>query len=84
MYLGSSDIGNVSTKVPAIHPVAAILDSGALDHTPEFAAAAAGPRGRHTMLAAEALACTAADVLLGPGLADSAWSDLPRKAAAGR
>ncbi|MFF3164426.1 hypothetical protein [Streptomyces sp. NPDC003273] len=45
----------------------------------------AGPRGRATMLAAaEALACTAADVLLEPGLADSAWSDLRPKEVAGR
>ncbi|MEV5735806.1 amidohydrolase [Streptomyces sp. NPDC052292] len=85
VHLGSSDIGNVSTRVPAIHPFVAILDSGASDHTPEFAAAAAGPRGRATMLAAaEALACTAADVLLEPGLADSAWSDLRLKEVAGR
>ncbi|GGX84435.1 amidohydrolase [Streptomyces minutiscleroticus] len=84
VFLGSSDIGNVSTRVPAIHPFVAILDPDASDHTPEFAAAAAGPRGRRTMLAAaEALACTAADVLLTPGLADSAWADLRRRAEAG-
>lgn len=84
VYLGSSDIGNVSTRVPAIHPFVAILDEDASDHTPEFAAAAAGPRGRRTMLAAaEALACTAADVLLTPGLVEDAWADLRHKAATG-
>ncbi|MFF8101536.1 hypothetical protein ACF07S_17555 [Streptomyces sp. NPDC016640] len=42
VYLGSSDIGNVSTRVPAIHPFVAIMDDGS-DHTPEFATAAASP-----------------------------------------
>lgn len=85
VYLGSSDIGNVSTVVPAVHPFVAVLDApGASDHTPEFAAAAAGPVGRRTMLAAaEALACTAADLLLVPGLVESAWSELRAAAAAG-
>ncbi|MFF1478112.1 amidohydrolase [Streptomyces sp. NPDC058301] len=84
VYLGSSDIGNVSAKVPAIHPFVAILGPDASDHTPEFAAAAAGPRGRAAMLAsATALACTAADVLLAPGTAEQAWSSWRAKAAAG-
>jgi amidohydrolase len=74
VYLGSSDIGNVSTRVPAPHPFVAIMDSSASDHTPEFAAAAAGPRGRTVMLAAsEALACTAADVLLDTTVREEAW-----------
>ncbi|GGU39548.1 hypothetical protein [Streptomyces lavendofoliae] len=65
--LGSSDIGNVGTRVPSIHPFVAIMGADASDHTPEFAEAAAGPRGRQvTPAAAEALACTAADVLLRP------------------
>jgi amidohydrolase len=34
IYLGSSDIGNVSGRVPAIHPFVAIMDSGGSDHTP--------------------------------------------------
>ncbi|MFG2721517.1 amidohydrolase [Streptomyces sp. NPDC048416] len=74
VYLGSSDIGNVSTRVPAIHPFVAIMDDGS-DHTPEFAAAAASPRARTVLLAAAgALACTAADVLLHAGLRDEAWA----------
>jgi amidohydrolase len=85
VYLGSSDIGNVSVRLPAIHPFVAIMDSDASDHTVEFAEAAAGPRGRLAMLAAaEALACTAADVLTDPGLRERAWDRLREQAAAGR
>ncbi|MDQ1034957.1 amidohydrolase [Streptomyces sp. V3I8] len=84
VYLGSSDIGNVSTRVPAIHPFVAIMDESGSDHTPQFAEAAAGERGRVAMLAAaRALACTAADVLLTPEVAERAWRCLREKAAAG-
>ncbi|WP_217237966.1 amidohydrolase [Streptomyces sp. AC555_RSS877] len=76
VYLGSSDIGNVSGRVPAIHPFVAIMDPDGSDHTPEFAAAAASDRGRAAMLAsAEALACTAVEVLLSPEVRDQAWQD---------
>ncbi|MEU6547983.1 amidohydrolase [Streptomyces sp. NPDC046859] len=74
VYLGSSDIGNVSGRVPAIHPFVAIMDSGGSDHTPEFAAAAASERGRHVLTAVvEALACTALDVLGDADLRARAW-----------
>ncbi|MFD8237151.1 amidohydrolase [Streptomyces sp. NPDC059696] len=75
VYLGSSDIGNVSTRVPAIHPFVAIMGEDGSDHTPEFAAAAASPRAREVLVAAtEALACTAADVLLSGALREEAWA----------
>ncbi|MEV8596042.1 amidohydrolase [Streptomyces sp. NPDC052012] len=75
VYLGSSDIGNVSTRLPAIHPFVAIMGADGSDHTPEFAAAAASSRAREVLLAAtQALACTAADVLLEPGLRRAAWA----------
>lgn len=74
VQLGSSDIGNVSTRVPAIHPFVAIMDDGS-DHTPEFAAAAASPRARDVLVAVTgALACTAADVLLSADLRERAWA----------
>ncbi|WP_030042713.1 amidohydrolase [Streptomyces resistomycificus] len=76
VYLGSSDIGNVSGRVPAIHPFVAIMDPEGSDHTAEFAEAAASERGRRAMVAAaEALACTAAEVLLRPDVRDRAWQD---------
>ncbi|MET9429007.1 amidohydrolase [Streptomyces sp. NPDC003036] len=85
IYLGSSDIGNVSNRVPAIHPWVSIMDlEDGADHTPRFAAAAASPRARRAMLAAaEALACTAADVLLRTEVQERAWACLRDKAAAG-
>jgi metal-dependent amidase/aminoacylase/carboxypeptidase family protein len=77
VYLGSSDIGNVSGRVPAIHPFVAIMDAGGSDHTPEFAEAAASQRARRVLLAVvEALACTAADVLGDAALRDRAWAEL--------
>lgn len=75
VYLGSSDIGNVSTRVPAIHPFVAITGEDGSDHTPKFAEAAASPRAREVLIAAaSALACTAADVLLSGALREEAWA----------
>jgi amidohydrolase len=50
VYLGSSDIGNISAAVPAIHPFVAITGADRSDHTPHFATAAASPAGRAAML----------------------------------
>jgi amidohydrolase len=75
IYLGSSDIGNVSGRVPAIHPFVAIMDSGGSDHTPEFAAAAASEPAREVLMAVvEALAGTALDVLGDADLRAHAWA----------
>ncbi|MFF9912615.1 amidohydrolase [Streptomyces sp. NPDC013457] len=85
VYLGSSDFGNVSTRVPGIHPWIAVMDADGSRHSPEFAEAAAGPRARKVMLAAaEALACTAVDVLLRPDVREGAWASLRAKAASGQ
>ncbi|WP_406261697.1 amidohydrolase [Actinacidiphila glaucinigra] len=76
VYLGSSDVGTVSNLLPTIHPFVAIMDGDGSDHTPQFAAAAAGPRARAAMLAAaQALACTAADALVDPGVTAAAWAE---------
>jgi amidohydrolase len=76
VFLGSSDIGNVSVRVPAIHPFVAIMTSEGSDHTPEFATAASSERGRRVMLAAtEALARTTVETLLSADLRDRAWSE---------
>lgn len=82
VFLGSSDIGNISTTLPAIHPFVAITAADQSDHTPEFAAAAASERGRSVLLAAaKALGRTAVDVLTDPGTAPSAWAEFHRQAA---
>ena len=83
VFLGSSDIGNVSTCLPAIHPFVAIMDADGSDHTPQFAAAAGSERGRLAMLAsAKALACLCADLLLGPHTRSQAWTQFHAMAAA--
>jgi amidohydrolase len=62
--MGSSDIGNVSQVVPAIHPYVAIASDEVVGHSPEFREAAGSARGHEAMLnAAKALAMTAVDLL---------------------
>jgi amidohydrolase len=41
--LGSTDMGNVTQKLPGIHPIVGIDAGGASVHQPAFTAAAAGP-----------------------------------------
>jgi amidohydrolase len=62
---GSTDMGDVSHSLPAIHPWLSICDEGVTTcHQREFAACAASSRGFETMLiAAKAMARTAADLL---------------------
>jgi amidohydrolase len=65
--VGSSDFGNVSQALPAIHPYIAMVPEGTSAHTPDFAAAAGSPAGMRAMLlAAKCLALTAADLLGDP------------------
>ncbi|MBW1903485.1 MAG: M20 family metallopeptidase [Deltaproteobacteria bacterium] len=61
---GSTDMGNVSTVVPAIHPSISIAPMDVLIHSPEFAVAAASDVGHQGLIdAAKAMAMTAADLL---------------------
>jgi amidohydrolase len=61
---GSTDLGNVSVRVPAIHPMLAVADPGLSLHTAEFAAAAGSASGDAGVLdGAVGLALTALDVL---------------------
>jgi amidohydrolase len=67
---GSTDMGDVSHALPAIHSYLAIVGEGeALCHDRRFAAAAASDRGSETALvAARALAKTAIEFLSSPAL----------------
>ncbi len=66
---GSTDMGNVTTIVPGIHPFLAITDGPVPGHSIEFAAAAGTAQALDTMaFAAKALAMTAVDALAGPSL----------------
>ncbi len=62
--MGSTDMGNVSQKVPSIHPSISIVNPGIVEHTAEFAQAAASEEGHRGMLdAAKAMAMTVYDLL---------------------
>lgn len=62
--LGSTDMGNVSALVPAIHPSIAVSPPAVPIHSREFAAYAGGPEGDRALIdAAKALAMTAVDYL---------------------
>ena len=64
--MGSTDMGDVSQAMPAIHPYMKIVDNVA-GHTVEFREAASSDRGMDAMLvAAKALALTGLDYLADP------------------
>jgi amidohydrolase len=48
--VGSTDMANVSLRVPTIHPMLAIEADGAVNHQPEFTAAAARPSADRAVL----------------------------------
>ncbi|MGC2169056.1 MAG: hypothetical protein WA580_08150, partial [Acidimicrobiales bacterium] len=55
----STDMANVSLVVPSIHPLLMIPTNGAINHQPEFTAAAVTPEADQAVIdGAEALACT--------------------------
>jgi amidohydrolase len=66
MNRASTDMGNVSQIVPAIHPYVGVGSLPALNHQPEFAASCVGGDAEKALLdAATALAWTALDVAAG-------------------
>lgn len=75
---GSTDMGNVSTLVPSLHPFLAITDRPVPGHSHDFTSAAATPQALATLrVAAKALAHTVLDLLAEPGLASRAWEVHP-------
>ena len=66
---GSTDMGNVSTLVPSIHPHLAIAPEGTPTHSTDFARYAGTREALDTMIVgAKALAMTAIDLLVNPEL----------------
>ena len=66
---GSTDMGNVSHRVPSIHPMLAAAPRNVVIHNPEFAKWAGSEMGDRAALdGAKALAMTAMDYLLGTEL----------------
>ncbi|MCU1660229.1 MAG: family peptidase [Pseudonocardia sp.] len=73
---GSSDIGNVSLVLPAIHPYLQVMDRGTPSHSLAMAEAVAQPRAQEAMLRmATALACAGADLLADPEIFDAARAE---------
>jgi amidohydrolase len=71
--MGSTDMGNVSHRVPSIHPMLEAAPVHCTIHNAEFAEHAASPRGDRAALdGAKALAMTALDVLLDDDLEERA------------
>ena len=75
-HIGSSDMGNVSLMLPAIHPSLAICDRGVPWHSIESLRAASTPRAEETTLTAASLVAeTALDLLADPSLVAAAWRE---------
>jgi len=76
---GSTDMGNVSHVVPAIHPTLAIAAEDVPGHSQAFLEASGSPRGYQAMVeAAKALAMTGADLLADRSLVEKAKLDFRR------
>ncbi|MBB4689323.1 M20 family metallopeptidase [Amycolatopsis jiangsuensis] len=66
---GSTDLGNLSYRMPSLHPMIAVAESTVALHTKEFAEAAGSPAGDKAVVdGALGLALTAADYLADPDL----------------
>ena len=75
-FAGSTDMGNVSHRVPSIHPMLAVAPAGVIIHNAEFATWAASPEGDKGVIdGAIAMAQTALDLMMDPALLTSAKKD---------
>lgn len=82
--MGSTDMGDISQILPAVHAYFAIVPESIANHTVEFAVAAASAAGDAAVLdGAAMLATTAADLLVEPSLLARAQADFRRQLAAG-
>ncbi len=75
-FAGSTDMGNVSHRVPSIHPMLAVAPAGVIIHNAEFARWAASDKGDAAVIdGAKMLAQTALDVMCDPALLAAAHAD---------
>lgn len=73
---GSSDMGNVSYVVPAIHPMIGMGDENLAGHTVEFAACTQTEKGKEALFkGACALAFTGFDIIACPELKDKIFQE---------
>lgn len=75
-FAGSTDMGNVSHRVPSIHPMLAVAPSNVIIHNAEFAKWAGSGKGDQAVLdGAKSLAMTALDLMMTPRLLETAKKD---------
>src|ERR1700722_12397432 len=75
-FAGSTDMGNVSHRVPSIHPMLAVAPEGVIIHNAEFARWAASDKGDAAVIdGAKALAMTALDLMCEKGLLANTRAD---------
>jgi metal-dependent amidase/aminoacylase/carboxypeptidase family protein len=80
--MGSTDMGNVSQIVPALHPYIDISPGGP-GHTAEFAVASCSPAAHEAMIkAAKVLSMTAVDLMATPGKVAETYEAFERQKAA--
>ncbi len=78
--MGSTDMGNISQVLPAIHPYIAIAPEGTPGHSTAFRDAAGTPQALDSALvAAKAMALTAIDALSDRALLDGAREEFERR-----
>ena len=79
---GSTDMGNISHRVPSIHPMIACAPPSVVIHNPEFAKWAGSERGDKAVIdGAKALAMTAIDVLTDKAMMREAKDEFDQTAA---
>jgi amidohydrolase len=84
-FAGSTDMGNVSHRVPSIHPMLAVAPAGVIIHNAEFARWAASDKGDAAVIdGAKALAQTALELLAEPSLLQAAKADFEATAEVSR
>ena len=82
--MGSTDMGNVSQIIPAVHPYIAIAPEGTPGHSTAFRDAAATPAAlANAIAAAKALALVAVDLLEDPNLLARAQAEFAERQRAG-
>ncbi|MGH6987189.1 MAG: M20 family metallopeptidase [Caulobacteraceae bacterium] len=82
---GSTDMGNVSHRVPAIHPMLAVAPHDVSIHNPQFARWAASERGDMAVIdGAKALALTALELMADEAALAAARRDFQATAEASR
>jgi len=75
-FAGSTDMGNVSHRVPSIHPMFAVAPSDVIIHNPEFTRWAASDRGDKAVLdGAKAMALTALELMSDAALMERVKAD---------